>query len=223
MSQIIGTAVSRTDGRAKVTGTATYGAEHPLPGLVHGYLITAQIAHGRILNIDTDAIERSPGVIAVFTHDNMPRVFTPANDWATAQIYETRLPLADDRVHYAGQIIGLVVADTFERARDAAHSALVEYETDSVIVEADNATYEDSPPWFGEDFQFQEGAFETGDFAAARAGAATAVEATYTTETELNSPMEPHALVAHWQTNEDRKSTRLNSSHSQQSRMPSSA
>ena len=202
MNQLIGPSVGRKDGRAKVTGTATYGAEHKLPGLVHGYLITANIAHGRILNIDTAAVERSPGVIAVFTHENMPRVFAPANDWANAQIYETRLPLSDDRVHYAGQIIGLVVADTLERARDAAHSAPVEYQADSVLVEADKATYEESPPWFGEDFQFQEGTFETGDFAAATAGAAVAVEATYTTETELNAPMEPHALVAHWQTND---------------------
>ncbi|MGD1953243.1 MAG: xanthine dehydrogenase family protein molybdopterin-binding subunit [Leptolyngbyaceae cyanobacterium] len=131
----------------------------------------------------------------------MPRLFTPAIAWASAQIYETRLPLSDNRVHYGGQIIGLVVADTLERARDAAHLARVEYQTDSVLVEVDKAAYEDSPPWFGEDFQFQEGTFETGDFSAARAGATTVVEATYTTETELNSPMEPHAIVAHWQTN----------------------
>ena len=202
MNQIIGTSVSRKDGRAKVTGTATYGAEHQLPDLVHGYLITAKIANGRVLSIDTQAIERSPGVMAVFTHENMPRVFTPTNDWANSQIYETRLPLADDRVHYGGQIIGLVVADTLERARDAAHSAAVEYQEEPVLVTAENATYEDSPPWFGEDFQFQEGTFETGDFSVATADAPATLEATYNTETELNSPMEPHALVAHWQGND---------------------
>lgn len=202
MNQIIGTSVSRKDGKAKVTGMATYGAEHQLPNLVYGYLMTAKIANGRLLNIDTQSIERLPGVIAVFTHHTMPRVFNPANDWANSQIYETRLPLADDRVYYAGQIIGLVVADTLERAREAAHLATVDYQTEPAQVEADKATYQDSPPWFGEDFQFQEGTFETGDFSAARANAATAVEATYTTETEMNAPMEPHALVAHWQNND---------------------
>ena len=100
MNQIIGTSVSRKDGKAKVTGMATYGAEHQLPNLVYGYLMTAKIANGRLLNIDTQSIERLPGVIAVFTHHTMPRVFNPANDWANSQIYETRLPLADDRVYY---------------------------------------------------------------------------------------------------------------------------
>jgi xanthine dehydrogenase YagR molybdenum-binding subunit len=48
MNKVIGTDVSRKDGRAKVTGTATYAAEHQIPGLVHGYLVTASIANGRI-------------------------------------------------------------------------------------------------------------------------------------------------------------------------------
>lgn len=199
MSKIIGASVSRKDGKAKVTGTATYGAEHQLPGLVYGYLVTATIANGRITNIDTSEVEKSPGVIAVFTHKNVPKIFKAANDWANSQIYESRLPLADDRIYYAGQIVGLVVADTFERASYAAHSVKVEYQTEQAQVEAKKATYKDSPPWFGEDFEFQEGAFQTGDFSAARAGAATTLEATYTTEIEINAPMEPHALVAHWQ------------------------
>ncbi|MGD1953242.1 MAG: hypothetical protein ACFB14_26900 [Leptolyngbyaceae cyanobacterium] len=78
MNQVIGTSVSRTDGRAKVTGTATYGAEHLLPGLVHGYLITATIAHGRILTIDAQSIAQLPGVIAVFTHEKYAEAVYPS-------------------------------------------------------------------------------------------------------------------------------------------------
>ncbi|HEY9819507.1 MAG TPA: molybdopterin cofactor-binding domain-containing protein, partial [Candidatus Sericytochromatia bacterium] len=194
MNKVIGTDVSRKDGRAKVTGTATYAAEHQIPGLVHGYLVTASIANGRIKTIDTSAAERAPGVMAVFTHKNAPKVFMPANNFMTSKIYEARLPLSDDKVHYGGQIIGLVVADTFERSRHAAHLVKVEYETQKPLVEAKNATFKEAPAQMGEEFKF-----EKGQFAAGMAGAAAKIEATYTTSTELHAAMEPHAIIAQWQ------------------------
>ena len=87
MNQIIGTSVNRKDGRAKVTGQATYGAEHQIPGLVHGYLVTATIANGSISNIDTQEAAAMPGVIAVFTHKNPPKIFKPSNDFMNSKIY----------------------------------------------------------------------------------------------------------------------------------------
>lgn len=195
MSKIIGTSVNRKDGIAKVTGTATYGAEHKIPNLVHGYLVTATIANGSITNIDTKQAEKSPGVIAVFTHNNAPKVFKQVS----GIIYEERLPLSDNRVYYGGQIIGLVVADTLERARDAASLVKVQYQTQQPQINAKKATYKKAPRLFAEDFEFQQGAFETGDFSVANRGATATVEATYTTETEIHAPMEPHALVADWQ------------------------
>lgn len=194
MNKIIGTAVSRQDGRAKVMGTATYAAEHKISGLVHGYLVTASIANGRIKTIDTSAAEQASGVMAVFTHKNAPKMFMPANNFMNSKIYEARLPLSDDKVHYGGQIIGLVVADTLERARHGAHLVKVEYETQKPLVESKNAVFKDAPPLFGEELKF-----EKGNFAAGQAGAAAKVESTYTTSTELHSPMEPHAIIAHWQ------------------------
>ncbi|MDZ8070080.1 MAG: xanthine dehydrogenase family protein molybdopterin-binding subunit [Nostoc sp. DedQUE08] len=194
MNKVIGTAVNRKDGRAKVTGTATYAAEHQIPGLVHGYLVTASIANGQIKNIDTSGAEKAIGVIDVFTHKNSPKVFMPANDFMTSKIYEARLPLSDDKIHYAGQIIGLVVADTFERARDAAHLVKVEYTSQKPVVEAALATFKEAPPHLGEELKF-----EKGNFAAGVASATTKLTATYKTAIELHAAMEPHATIAHWQ------------------------
>ncbi len=199
MNQVIGKSVNRKDGRAKVTGQATYGAEHQIPNLVHGYLVTATIANGSIRNIDTQQAAATPGVIAVFTHKNPPKIFKPTNNWMTSKIYEARLPLSDNKIHYAGQIVGLVVADTFERARDAAHQIKIEYETHSPQINAQKANYQQATSIFGEDMEYLAGEFETGDISVS--GAAT-VEAIYTTETEIHSPMEPHALVAHWDNND---------------------
>jgi xanthine dehydrogenase YagR molybdenum-binding subunit len=193
MNKVIGTSVSRTEGLAKVTGTATYAAEHDIPGLVHGYLVTATVANGRIKNIDTTAAERSPGVIAVFTHRNAPKLFKPANDWQKSKIYEARLPLSDDRIHYAGQIIGLVVADTFERARHGAHLVKVNYDTDKPVVEATKATFKEAPPQMGEEMKFVRGNTTMG-----MAEAAATVDETYLASTEHHAPMEPHATIAHW-------------------------
>ncbi|OLT59401.1 xanthine dehydrogenase family protein molybdopterin-binding subunit [Moorena bouillonii] len=199
MNQVTSTSINRKDGRAKVTGTATYAAEHQIPGLVHGYLVTANIAHGQIKSIDTQGAATAPGVIAVFTHKNAPTVSKPANDFITSKIYEARLPLSDDQIYYAGQIIGLVVADTFERARHAAHLVKVEYVTQEPIVETSKATFNEAPPMFGQQMTFEKGNVAGGDFASAMAGVGAGITATYTTSTELHAAMEPHAIIAHWQ------------------------
>lgn len=202
MSKVIGTAVSRKDGQAKVTGTATYGAEHQLPNLVHGYVVTATIAHGRIRAIDTGTAEKALGVLAVFTHKNVPKIFQPSNNFIQSKIYEARLPLSDDQVHYAGQIIGLVVADTFEQAREAAHLVKVEYEAQQPAIAPQKAVLKPAPSLFGEGFDFQQGQLAAREVTPEKVGAAATVEATYTTSTELHAPMEPHATIAHWQGND---------------------
>lgn len=202
MNQIIGTSVSRKDGRAKVTGAATYGAEHQIEGLVYGYLVTANIAKGSIRHIDTKKAEASLGVIAVFTHKNPPQVCQPSNNFMNSKIYEARLPLSDNKIHYAGQIVGLVVADTFARARDAAHQIEIEYETESPQVNAQQANYQSAMGMFGQPFEYNKGIFETEDPTVVKLNATATVEAIYTTEIEIHAPMEPHALVAHWENDE---------------------
>jgi xanthine dehydrogenase YagR molybdenum-binding subunit len=203
MNQVIGNATTRKEGRAKVTGKAAYTAEYQLPGLVHGFLITATIANGKIKSIDTNTAETAPGVIAIYTHKNAPKLLQPPqNDLVTTQLGESRLPLSNNQVNYGGQIIGLVVADSFERARHAASLVKVEYAVAKPIVDPGKAKYQVTPPVFGAEFDFQNGAFQTQDFATIAQGAAAVVDATYTTSVELHAAMEPHATVAQWQGND---------------------
>lgn len=199
MNKIIGTGINRKDGLAKVTGAATYAAEHQIPNLVHGYLVTASIAKGRIKNIDTQAAAKAKGVIAVFTYKNAPQISQPSNNFINSKIYEARLPLADEQIHYAGQIIGLVVADTFERARDAAHLVKVEYIKDTPSLDPEKVSLKNAPSMFGEEMKLEKGSFATGNSTDAMTGAAAKITATYKTSTELHAPMEPHAIIAQWQ------------------------
>jgi xanthine dehydrogenase YagR molybdenum-binding subunit len=190
----LGASLNRHEARAKVTGTATFAAEHQIPGLLHGYLVTATIASGKIRAIDTRAATAAPGVLKVYTHDNAPQIFKPANNFINSKIYEARLPLSDATVHYAGQIIGLVIADTLERARHGAHLVQVDYDPQPVNIEPEQATYSKAPPLFGEELDFEKGGGATNAFA----NAAHQVDATYTTMMELHAPMEPNATIAQW-------------------------
>jgi xanthine dehydrogenase YagR molybdenum-binding subunit len=199
MNKVIGTSVSRQDGLAKVMGKATYSAEHLMDGLVYGYLVTSAIAKGKIKSIDTSQAQKAQGVIAVFTHHNIPQIFKPANDFINSKIGEARLPLSDEQIHYGGQIIALVVADTFERSRHAAQLIKVEYTVETPLVESDKATYSKAISMFGEDMVFTSGEFATGNGELAKTQGAVHIQATYKTATELHAPMEPHAIIAHWQ------------------------
>jgi xanthine dehydrogenase YagR molybdenum-binding subunit len=187
-------AVNRKDGLAKVTGAATYAAEHPVKNLAYGYLVTATIAKGSVSAIDISAAEQSPGFIAAYTHKNAPQALQPTNNWAASKIYETRLPLSDNKVHYAGQIVAVVIAETFEQARYAAHLVKVTYRETTPLVDRTKGTFQTVPTSFGEPMSWQKG-----DVQAGLAQAKTKIKATYLSEMELHSPMEPHAIIADWQ------------------------
>jgi xanthine dehydrogenase YagR molybdenum-binding subunit len=117
-----GMAVSRVDGRAKVTGSARYAAEYQAPGLCYGVVVSGTAARGRIKQIDTGAALAAPGVIDVITHENRPKM--RSNDLAfkdmTAPAGSPFRPLFSDRIFYSGQPIALVLGETFEAARHAA-------------------------------------------------------------------------------------------------------
>ena len=72
MTIYIGTAVSRVDGKAKVTGAAKYAGEFNVPGLAYGTVVTSTIAKGKIATIDTSAALAVKGVLSVLTHENRP-------------------------------------------------------------------------------------------------------------------------------------------------------
>src|SRR5438046_1973947 len=96
----IGKPVDRVDGRLKVTGAARYAAEAQVANVCHGVLVLSTIAKGRITNIDTSAAERSPGVLAVLTHRNRPKLSLPEDARALTDptVGQPFAPLQGDRV-----------------------------------------------------------------------------------------------------------------------------
>lgn len=191
----IGTAISRFDGRLKVTGKADYTADIPVPALLHAAIVSSRIAKGRIVSIDARAAERAPGVSAVFTYQNIPRMNPTPKPWSHLHPHgQSYLPLQDDKVLYADQPIALVVATRLDQAAFAGTLIEVDYETGQpAVFGLDSVKNAVDPPQF-----LWPVASSVGDAEAAIADAEVTIEQTYTTSDRHHNPMEPHATTAIW-------------------------
>ncbi|MDM9627753.1 xanthine dehydrogenase family protein molybdopterin-binding subunit [Rhizobium sp. S152] len=131
LSRSVGSPVSRVDGPLKVSGQAKYAAEHFEPGMLHGYVVLSTVAKGKIATIDVTAAEGCPGVVRVYTHLNRPKAASRDGKWqdSVAPPGSPFRPLESDEIQFDGQPIALVVADTFENARDAAALVVATYES----------------------------------------------------------------------------------------------
>ncbi|WP_310277801.1 xanthine dehydrogenase family protein molybdopterin-binding subunit [Haloactinomyces albus] len=176
--EVIGASLERLDGPAKVTGTARYAYEHPVEAPAYLHPVQATIARGRVASVDTGAAEAVPGVLAVLTHTNAPRL-------ASTEDAELAV-LQSDAVAFRGQFVAAVVAETTESARQAADLVRVDYAEQPHEVELDAA---------GGTLNTRT---DNGDVDAAMASSAVTLDRTYTTPMQHNNPMEPHTTIAHW-------------------------
>ncbi len=195
----IGQSARRIDGALKVTGAARYAAEYAVPGLLYGYVVNSAITKGRILKIDTAAAMARPGVVAVLTHDNRP-----STAWFDRTYHDQVAPpghpfraLAEDRILYSGQPVALVVAETFEAARDAAPLLHVTYREEEHVTELDAVKGQSYVPP-----KQREGTDPPpkprGNADRALDGAVVRVEAQYRSPVEIHNPMETYATTVHW-------------------------
>ncbi|MEE1839735.1 xanthine dehydrogenase family protein molybdopterin-binding subunit [Streptomyces sp. NPDC088175] len=184
----LGTPVVRREGRDKVTGTARYAAEHTPPGCLYGRPVPATIVRGRVDTIHADEILALPGVRAVLTHENAPRLKEPDDPILAV--------LQNDLVPHRGWPVALVVADTPEAARAGAEALRITYETsghDVVLTDDHPGLY--TPETVNGGYPAVR---ERGDTDRAFATAPVQIDATYTVGALHNHPMEPHATTARW-------------------------
>src|SRR6516164_6491503 len=129
MTTYIGTATSRVDGRAKVTGAAKYAGEFNMVGLAHASVVASSIAKGRIAHIDASAAFSVDGVLDVLTHEHWPPMASADSAYKDDVASEGSpfRPLYNDRIWFSGQPVTLVVAEEPEIARFAASLVRVEY------------------------------------------------------------------------------------------------
>jgi xanthine dehydrogenase YagR molybdenum-binding subunit len=188
-----GMAVSRVDGRAKVTGDAEYAAEIHPSDLAYGVVVSGTVAKGRIKRIDASAALAVPGVVEVLTHENRPKM--RSNDLAykdmTAPAGSPFRPLFSNEIFWSGQPVALVIGETFEAARHAAALVRITYEIDEhdtdMLANLDKA-YKPRPLKAG----FTPPASK-GDAASVWESAPVQIEAEYYNAVEHHNPMEMFA------------------------------
>jgi len=188
----IGTPTLRIDGRAKVTGSARYPSDVAVPNAAHAFLVTSTIARGRVAGFDLAEARRVPGVLDILTHEDVAGQVQPPS--APGGKGKATTTLESDIVWHAGQIIAVVIADSYEAAREAAHKVVVRYEpqppaasfdSPGVTLESAAAANKQSDP-------------QVGDAAAAFAAADVKIEASYATPTQHHNPMELFTTTCLW-------------------------
>ena len=190
----IGRPVDRVDGPAKVRGEAAYAADIPLPGMVYAALAFSTVAKGSIATLDTAEAEAAPGVVLVMTHRNAPPM-KPTLTFLSAPkaMGSDDLPvMQDDRIHWNGQPIAVVLAQTQEQADHAASLVHAGYRTEPASTVFDEAARRPAPTVLGEL------AVTIGDAEAALAAAPVTVDETYRTPRHTHNAIELHAATLAW-------------------------
>ena len=193
----LGQPVSRIDGPLKVQGKAQFAAEFPYEGLCYAALAFSTIARGRIAALDTAAAEAAPGVVLVMTHRNAPRMKAPSLMMSSPTAAgASDLPvMQDDEIHWNGQPIAVVLAETQEQADHAASLVTADYAPRPAVTSFDEAK---KTPRQLDNILGQPPVVEIGDAEAALKGAAVQVDQIYRTPRHNHNAIELHAATVAW-------------------------
>ncbi|WP_229796093.1 xanthine dehydrogenase family protein molybdopterin-binding subunit [Saccharothrix coeruleofusca] len=179
--------MSRVDGELKVTGRALYTADHHVEGIVHAVVVGSTVGRGRIRAIDIGPAAGQPGVLAVITHLNAPRL--PYRDYhgPLVPVGERLHVLQDEQVRFFGQPVAVVVAETLEAAQHGAGLVAVTYDAQPPAL--DLAASSSNQPI----------TYARGDADGAFASSETRLELTYRAARNHHNAIEPHATTARWE------------------------
>ena len=188
----MGEPVQRVESVAKVTGALVYATD-TVESALHAYFLTSGITRGRILSIDTAPAEALEGVVKVYTHLEAPRRLATPYTQKGGYASDTNMPLVGPDIHHDGQIIAMVIADTYEIARDASHRIVTRYEALVPAATIDSPQAEVVHP---EALSAREK--KVGDFDAAYADAPVRVEGEYSTPAQHQNAIELYSTMASW-------------------------
>lgn len=193
----VGKPVSRIDGPLKAAGQARFASEFPIEGMAYAALVHSTIARGRITRLETEAAENAPGVVAVMTYRNAPRLNLPPVMSGPKAAGADALPILQSaEVYWNGEPIAVVLAEAQEQADHAASLITAEYEVEPASVDFAGAIERGTRTAMFMGRPLHE---EKGDVDAALRAAAASVDSTYTTPRHNHNAIELHGVTVAWE------------------------
>src|ERR1044072_8999748 len=188
-----------------LTGRGRYVSDWNLPGQAHAHLVRSDRPHAEIVSIDQAAALASPGVLAIFTGEDLNELRSspaalPAKGRGAPRLTNPGRPaLAQGRVRFAGDAVALVVAETAVAAQDAAELVTVESRDLPAVIEATQAVASGAPRVHDSVpgnvvLDYESG--DEGNTKAASASAAREVRLSVHNSRMVGNPMEPRACLA---------------------------
>lgn len=202
---VIGRSVKRTDLLDKVTGNAKYAGDFTWPGMLYGRIKRSNVAHAVIRRIDTSRALALPGVKAVLTHEDVPRVLHAGSPHPRSASVTCDQFILDNRVRYWGEGVAAVAAISEEIAEAALDLIDVEYEPLPAVFDVDAAQQPDAPlihdRGFGHNLVLAPQVFSRGDVEQGFADADLVIEGVYEGGRPTPAYMEPNVCACQWDGN----------------------
>jgi carbon-monoxide dehydrogenase large subunit len=198
-ARLFGKSIKRREDPRFITGRGQYVDDVKLPGMTYAVFVRSPHAHATIKTIDATAARRVPGVVAVYTGQDVQVGGLPCG-WMLPEIKcPSRPVLASGKARYVGEPVAVVVGDTPYAARDGAEAVQVAYEVLPAVSDGKKAHAKGAPQLFDEIASNQCFYWTIGDKAAtdtAFAQAATVVTQPLVNQRLIPNAMEPRACVA---------------------------
>jgi aerobic carbon-monoxide dehydrogenase large subunit len=206
-TRYLGAPIPRNEDRRLVTGQALFVDDLELPGMLHTAFLRSDVAHARIVRIDVRAARARPGVVAVFTANDLgdywrpgPLLVPPPPITGLTFNQRTQVPLAKDKVRHAGEPIAIVLAESRYVAEDALADINVELAPLPVVADLEAATSADAAR-VHDDVASNVAAHarqRKGDYAAAAAKAERVIRRRFRYDRGASNPIETRGVVARW-------------------------
>ena len=191
-TSVVGKPLPRVDAYERVSGSAVYPSDVRLPNMLHGAILRCPHPHARVRRVDTSAALKVPGVRVVVSGA------TPEADLVFKKDPVGDIRLFDSMCRYEGDAVAAVAAETPYQAWDAVNAIRVDYEVLPFVADERRALQPGAAPVHPKGNLSKKDSYQRGDVAQGFAAADVVLEATYRTECELHTPLEPHGCVASW-------------------------
>lgn len=206
-TRYFGRGLRRNEDRRLLTGRALFVDDVQLPGMLHVAFKRSDVAHGYLRGVDVAAARERPGVVAVYTAEDLgeywqpgPLLLPPPPIPGTLFHPRTQVPLAKDKVRHVGEPIAVIVAESRYIAEDAAEDIWPDIESLPAVIDLEDALRPDSVR-VHDDLASNLAAFvrqTKGDYAAARGEADLLLERRFYYDHGIAAAMENRGIVASW-------------------------